>query len=109
MKGLHSYTNLAWIKNVPEPYHSEKTNGSGYTHAHTHIYIDIHPYAHDKSVIGLSKSEEVFCLKGGLRQRGSSPSLFNACWVVAVGVFRGMEMCGWWCGAGMDDRPGSQK
>lgn len=43
----------------------------------THAHTPIHP--HDKSVVGLSKSEEVFCLKGGLRQRGSSPSLFNAC------------------------------
>lgn len=62
----------------------------------------MHPPAHDKSVAGLSKSEEIFCLKQGFRQRGSSPSLFNACWVTVVGVgreegvYRVMEMCGWW-------------
>lgn len=68
------------------------------THAHTHIYTHIHPHAHDKSVVGLSKSEEVFCLKGGLRQRGSSPSLFNACWVVAAAGEGAIE--GWRCVGG---------
>lgn len=64
------------------------------THAHMHTHT--HQRAHDKSVVGLSKSEEVFCLKGRFRQRGSSPSLFNAC---------GVE----WGGGRMDDRPGSLK
>lgn len=76
------------------------------THARTRIHT---PSAHDKSVVGLSKSEEVFCLKGEFRQRGSSPSLFNACRVVVGVGYRGMEMCGWRGAGGMDDRQGSRK
>lgn len=70
-------------------------------HAHTHTYTHVHP--HDKSVVGLSKSEEVFCLKGGLKQRGISPSLFNACWVVVVVwvcVCGGGCIVGWRCVGG---------
>lgn len=63
-----------------------------------HAHSRTHVHNHDYSVVGLSKSEEVFCLKGGLRQRGSSPSLFNACSGGGGGAQRDRDVrvVGWW-------------